>query len=159
VTNLLPQSYKQDCTWKAQMPGRWCVRHSSNRYTATHFYVLRYPFRPYTQIAKLGRPTPTHSFLVLVFILPRSGCVGQPVIITWDSGVICFLALAWSMMSRATTQKMRRSARAQDERLAVLTLLLAQIVPVFGYFMLKIIKAPATILTPRNAFCVTVICS
>jgi len=38
------QSYKQDLrTWKAQMPGRWCVRHSSNRYTATHILRAEIP--------------------------------------------------------------------------------------------------------------------
>ena len=48
------------------------------------------------------------------------------ILCSWDSGMICFLALAWWMMSRATPQKMRRSAQRQDEnRLAILTLVVA----------------------------------
>jgi uncharacterized membrane protein len=48
------------------------------------------------------------------------------IIISWNSGVVCFLALAWSMMFGATPQKMRRSAKAQDESgLGILTLVVA----------------------------------
>jgi len=147
------------------MPGRWCVRHSSNRYTATHILLRYLWFRPYTQIARNldARPRLLISIVIsaLVFILLRSGCVGQPVIITWDSGVICFLALACHD-EPCYYQKMRRSARAQDEgRLAVLTpscsLGLYQSLAIG--FMLKDNKVPATILTLHNAFGVTVICS
>jgi len=60
-------------------------------------------FRPYTQIAKeLGRPTDFISIVIsaLIFILlPKWMRWTARFIITWDSGVICFLALAWSMSS------------------------------------------------------------
>jgi uncharacterized membrane protein len=45
------------------------------------------------------------------------------IIISWDAGVFCFLALTWIMISDASTQKMRRSAQREDEnRLTILTL-------------------------------------
>lgn len=48
------------------------------------------------------------------------------IIITWNTGVICFLALAWSMMIGATPQKMQRSAQRQDDsRLVILILVIA----------------------------------
>jgi uncharacterized membrane protein len=85
-------------------------------------------------------------------------------IITWNSGVICFLALAWSMMTSATPEKMRRSAQRQDEsRLAILTLVVAAAcVSLFAIgVMLKNTKnLSITILTLHVTLAgLTVICS
>lgn len=166
------QSYQQDLrTWKAQMPGRWCVRHSSNRYTANHVLRAEIPVSsvPTPKLLRNldARPRLLISVVIsaLVFILlPKWMRWTAGFIITWDSGVICFLALAWSMMSSATPQKMRRSARAQDEgRLAILTLLIATdctSLLAIG-FMLKDNKGlPTAILTLHVMLSgVTVICS
>jgi len=110
---------------------RQMVCQVSNRYTATHILRAEIPVSsvPTPKLLRNldARPRLLISIVIsaLVFIPPWSGCVGQPASLSPGTRVICFLALAWSMMSRATTQKMRR-ARAQDEgRLAVLTLLLA----------------------------------
>lgn len=76
-----------------------------------------------------ARPRLLISIIVsgLVYILlPNWLRLPTCVIIVWNSGVICFLALAWSMMFRATPQKMYRSAQREDEgRLAILTLVVA----------------------------------
>lgn len=48
------------------------------------------------------------------------------IVVTWDTGTICFLALAWVMMNSATPQRVRRSAQREDNsRLTVLTLVVA----------------------------------
>lgn len=64
---------------------------------------------------------------VLVYILlPNWLSLATSAIITWNSGVICFLALAYSMMTSATPQRMNRNAQRQDEgRLAILSLVVA----------------------------------
>ena len=60
---------------------------------------------------------------LIYILLPQ--WVGLParIIIAWDSGVICFLCLVWSMMTSATPQQMHRRAQREDEgRLTILTL-------------------------------------
>ena len=60
----------------------------------------------------------------LVYILlPQWIRLAVRVIIAWDSGAICFLCLAWSMMTSATPLQMHRRAQREDEgRLTILTL-------------------------------------
>lgn len=62
----------------------------------------------------------TYSFLP-IWMLRTSR-----LILTWDTGVICFLILTLAMMNRATPQKMRRDAQSQDENsLTILILFVA----------------------------------
>lgn len=60
----------------------------------------------------------------LVFLLlPEWLRLSARTIIAWDAGAICFLGLAWSMITSATPQKMRRRAELEDEgRWTILTL-------------------------------------
>ncbi len=63
---------------------------------------------------------------LVCILLPDWLSLPTRVIIAWNSSVICFLALAWAMMTSATPQNMRRSAQRQDEgRIAILTLVVA----------------------------------
>ena len=76
-----------------------------------------------------ARPRLLISILVsslVLGLLPSWLNLPTRILCTWDSGIVCFLALAWSMMLKATPQKMRRSAQRQDEtRFAILILIIA----------------------------------
>lgn len=103
------------------------------------------------------------SGLVLV-LLPSKLPLLTRVIIAWDSGVVCLLALALSMMLSSSPQKMRRRARRQDSsRWFILSSLVgaacASLLAIG--FMLKDKKGlPAAILTLHVTLSgATVICS
>ena len=53
--------------------------------------------------------------IAIYFLTPKWLQLSTRIIIAWDCGVVCFLALVYLMMSRATIQKMRFQARRQDE--------------------------------------------
>jgi uncharacterized membrane protein len=103
------------------------------------------------------------SGLVLV-LLPSKLSLLTRVIIAWDAGVVCLLALVFLMMLSATAQKMRRRAQRQDSsRWVILTSLVgaacASLLAIG--FMLKDNKGlSAAILTLHVTLSgVTVICS
>jgi uncharacterized membrane protein len=54
------------------------------------------------------------SLIIYVFT-PGWLQLATRIIIAWNGGVICFLALVWMMMNRATPEKMRLCAQSQDE--------------------------------------------
>lgn len=86
------------------------------------------------------------------------------IIIAWNSGAVCFLVLAYSMMATATTQKIRRKAQRQDEGLVAISILLiaAACVSLLAIvFMLKNGKdLSATIVTLHVTLAgMTVVCS
>jgi uncharacterized membrane protein len=64
---------------------------------------------------------------LLVFaVLPASWLVNSRLLVAWDIGVACYLALAWSMAARSSTAKMQERAAQEDESaLVVLVLTLA----------------------------------
>ncbi len=65
-----------------------------------------------------ARPRLLISILVsglVCILLPNWLHLPTRIIIAWNCGVICFLALAWSMINSATPEKMRRNAQRQDE--------------------------------------------
>lgn len=76
-----------------------------------------------------ARPRLLISILVASLVsglLPSWLHLPTRILCIWDSGIVCFLVLAWSMMLRATPQKMRRNAQRQDEsRLVILSLITA----------------------------------
>ena len=97
-------------------------------------------------------------------LLPENLNLPTRIIIGWDSGATCFLALAWSMMLGATPQKMQRSAQRQNEgRLAILTLVvIAACISLLAIgFMLKNTKGmPETLLVLHVMLAgATVVCS
>ncbi len=97
-------------------------------------------------------------------LLPHWLHLPTRIIIAWNFGVICFLAMAWSMMIRATPEKMRRNAQRQDDgRLAILGLVVtAACISLFAIgVMLKNTKdLTLTILTLHVTLAgMTVICS
>jgi len=48
------------------------------------------------------------------------------ILCVWDSGMLCFLALTWSLMVKATPETMQRNAQSEDEgRLTILSLVTA----------------------------------
>ena len=51
---------------------------------------------------------------LVFFLLPSQLLLPTRIIIAWDTGFICLLALIWSIMTSATTQKMRYRAQRQD---------------------------------------------
>lgn len=53
--------------------------------------------------------------IIVYFLTPNWLQLSTRIIIAWNFGVTCFLALVYVMMSRATIQKMRFQARQQDE--------------------------------------------
>ena len=86
------------------------------------------------------------------------------IILTWDSGAICFLALAWLMIISATPQKMRRKAQRLDEgRWTILTLTVSAACTsllAIGFMLNDKKGLPVTTLTLHIALSgVTVICS
>lgn len=101
----------------------------------------------------------------LVFLLlPEWLRLSARTIIAWDAGAICFLGLAWSMITSATPQKMRRRAELEDEgRWTILTLVVvAAFISLLAIgFVLKDQKGlTAFILTLHVTLsAVTVICS
>ena len=97
-------------------------------------------------------------------LLPNWLRLPARVIITWDSGAICFLALAWSTMISATPQKMRRKAQRLDEgRWTILTLMVSVACTsllAIGFMLNDRKGLTATILTLHVTLSgVTVICS
>lgn len=88
---------------------------------------------------------------LMYILLPHWIRLPARILITWNSGAICFLALALSMITRATPQQMHRRAQREDEgRLTILTIIVAGACTsllAIG-FMLKDNKGlPATILS------------
>src|SRR4029077_8821932 len=58
--------------------------------------------------------------IALTLFLPKT--IGGPTraLLTWDLGAGLYLGLAWTMMFRASIEKMRWRARIQDEGAAVI---------------------------------------
>ncbi|KFG68043.1 membrane protein [Microvirga sp. BSC39] len=57
---------------------------------------------------------------VLVFaVLPSSWPANSRLLVAWDIGVVCYLALAWSMAVRSSTAKMQERAAQEDESAGV----------------------------------------
>lgn len=86
------------------------------------------------------------------------------IIITWDSGAISFLALAWSIISSATPQQMHRRAQLEDEgRLTILTLIVSGACTsllAIGFMLNNNKGLPAAILSLHVVLAfVTVVCS
>jgi len=115
VTNLL-LSHTEQHFGKPKCPADGVSGIAQTDILLLIFYVLRYPFRPYTQIAKNLDARPR----LLISIVISADLYTAPEVDALDSprhyhlGLRRYLFLSqWSMMSRATTQKMRRSARAQ----------------------------------------------
>jgi uncharacterized membrane protein len=51
----------------------------------------------------------------LVFaVLPSAWAVNSRLLVAWDAGVVCFLALAWIMAARSSTAKMQERAALED---------------------------------------------
>ena len=51
----------------------------------------------------------------LVFaVLPAAWAVNSRLLVAWDAGVVCFLALAWIMAARSSTAKMQERAALED---------------------------------------------
>ncbi len=62
---------------------------------------------------------------VLVFaVLPSSWLVNSRLLVAWDIGVLCYLALAWTMAARSSTDKMQERAAQEDEAAAVVLVLM-----------------------------------
>lgn len=101
----------------------------------------------------------------LVFLLfPEWLRLSARIIIAWDSGAICFLVLAWAMITSATPQKMRHRARVEDEgrwTILILVVVAACMSLLAIGFLLKDQKGlTAFILTLHLALAgVTVVCS
>jgi uncharacterized membrane protein len=56
----------------------------------------------------------------LVFAaLPSSWAVNSRLLVAWDTGIICYLALAWIMALRSSTAKMQERAAQEDESAVV----------------------------------------
>lgn len=63
----------------------------------------------------------------LVFLfLPAWGHLASRLLCAWDAGMICFLALTWSLMLKATPDHMRQHAQLEDQgRVTILSLITA----------------------------------
>jgi uncharacterized membrane protein len=63
----------------------------------------------------------------LVFMaLPSEWTVNSRLLVAWDVGVLCYLAVAWTMAARSSTDMMQRRAAYEDDgAVAVLILTLA----------------------------------
>jgi len=61
---------------------------------------------------------------VLVFaVLPSSWLANSRLLAAWDIGVVCYLALAWTMAARSSTAKMQERAAEEDESAVVVLVL------------------------------------
>lgn len=61
--------------------------------------------------------------LIVYALLPETWGVNSRVLIAWDIGVGCYLALAWTMAARSTTKKMQQRAAEEDETAVVFLIL------------------------------------
>jgi uncharacterized membrane protein len=60
----------------------------------------------------------------LVFgVLPSSWLANSRLLAAWDIGVVCYLALAWTMAARSSTAKMQERAAEEDESAVVVLVL------------------------------------
>jgi len=63
---------------------------------------------------------------LLVFaVLPASWLVNSRLLVAWDTGVVCYLALAWIMALRSSTRMQERAAEEDEGAVVVLVLTLA----------------------------------
>jgi uncharacterized membrane protein len=93
------------------------------------------------------RPRLTLSTLIgltVLFALPASISGPTRAIIAWDTGAVLYLILAWTMMLRASVERMSRRARAQDDgALAVLTLTVVAALASLAAILLELIGIKA----------------
>jgi uncharacterized membrane protein len=63
---------------------------------------------------------------IIAILLPAWMHLSTRILCVWDSGMICFLILTWTVMLRSTPAMMSRKAKLQDEgRLVILSLITA----------------------------------
>jgi uncharacterized membrane protein len=61
---------------------------------------------------------------ILVYVLlPEAWNVNSRLLVAWDIGVACYLALAWTMAARSSTAQMQQRAAAEDEAAVVFLIL------------------------------------
>lgn len=101
---------------------------------------------------------------LVFFLLPDSLRLSTQIIITWNSGVICFLILAGLLIYQSTPGRMRRRAQMEDEgRWVILaSIVIGACISLLAIgFMLKDQKGlPASILTLHLGLAgLTVVCS
>lgn len=101
---------------------------------------------------------------LVFFLLPDWLRLSAQIIITWNSGVICFLILAGLLIHQSTPGRMRRRAQVEDEgRWAILaSIIIGACISLLAIgFMLKDQKGlPASILTLHLGLAgLTVVCS
>lgn len=93
--------------------------------------------------------TATMIGIALALFLPKT--IGGPTraLLTWDLGAGLYLGLAWTMMFRASIEKMRWRARIQDDGAAViLTLTVVAAVASLAAILLELIGIKS--LSPRD---------
>lgn len=56
-------------------------------------------------------------------LLPKTLTLNSRILVAWDIGVFCYLALAWAMAARSSTAKMQQRAAQEDEAAIVFLIL------------------------------------
>jgi uncharacterized membrane protein len=102
--------------------------------------------------------------LSVLLLLPRIVAGPTRALAAWDVGVGLYLALAWTMMSRGSVEKMRWRAQRQDDgALAVLALTVIASVASLAAIVLELIgikNQPPTVQTLHVALAMgTILCS
>lgn len=61
--------------------------------------------------------------ILIYVLLPEVWAVNSRLLVAWDIGVGCYLALAWAVAARSSTAKMQQRAAAEDEAAVVFLIL------------------------------------
>ena len=78
--------------------------------------------------------------LTVLLALPASISGPTRAIVAWDTGAVLYLVLAWTMMLRASVERMARRARMQDDgAVAVLTLTVVASLASLAVILLELI--------------------